>query len=162
MNSLTSLFGNNVSKNKNGANVAVVKNAMVANVAVKNGAMKNKKKNSVEVVNAMVMENIKNGAMKNNNKNNVMNVAETKVVENVKNQMGGVAPVNFRYPANMQQPSEAVMNWATTAGADMPPANEMRNVAHGGARKTRKHKKAKSHKKGKKGNKKGKKSLKRK
>jgi len=58
-------------------------------------------------------------------------------------QQGGMAPVNFRYPANMQQPSERVMQWATTADAPTPPASEMRNVAHGGKRRThRKHKTA--------------------
>lgn len=63
-------------------------------------------------------------------------------------QAGGVAPVGMR-DANLQ-PSAAVMKWATTAGAATPSAAEMRNVAHGGARTTRKHKKAKSHKKHKK------------
>jgi hypothetical protein len=57
---------------------------------------------------------------------------------------GGMAPVNFRYGASMQQPSEKVMEWATTAGAPMPPAAMMRNVAHGGKRRT---KRRSSHKK---------------
>jgi hypothetical protein len=63
-------------------------------------------------------------------------------------QAGGVAPVNFEYPANMRQPSDKVMEWATTAG--MPaPLTGMRNVAHGGARKThrKKQKKDKKYKK---------------
>jgi hypothetical protein len=51
-------------------------------------------------------------------------------------QTGGVAPLNFRYPANMQQPSERVMQWATTAGMPAPP--DMRGVARGGKRSTRK------------------------
>jgi len=59
-------------------------------------------------------------------------------------QTGGMAPINFRYPGNMQQPSEAVMRWATTAGIPTPPSSEMRNVAHsGGKRKTRRHSKRK-------------------
>jgi hypothetical protein len=63
-------------------------------------------------------------------------------------QTGGMAPVNFEYPANMRQPSDKVMEWATTAG--MPaPLTGMRNVAHGGARKTHR-KKDKKHKKQKK------------
>lgn len=45
---------------------------------------------------------------------------------------GGMAPINYRN--GMQQPSEAVMKWATTAGAAMPPAAQMRGVAHGGRR----------------------------
>ncbi len=63
-------------------------------------------------------------------------------------QSGGVAPVNYRYPPNMQQPSEAVMEWATTADAPTP-LSGMRNVAHGGRRRrhsrkhrTHKHKRA--------------------
>ena len=48
------------------------------------------------------------------------------------------APVNFRYPANMQQPSKAVMDWATTAGMPTPTGPQMRNVAHGGKRSTKK------------------------
>jgi hypothetical protein len=54
---------------------------------------------------------------------------------NTFNQTGGMAPVNYRV-ANMQ-PSEAVMKWATTAGADMPSKAEMRGVAHGGRRSRR-------------------------
>jgi hypothetical protein len=54
----------------------------------------------------------------------------------VSNQTGGMAPTNFRYPPNMQQPSERVMQWATTAGAPMPPESEMRGVAHGGRRRS--------------------------
>jgi hypothetical protein len=50
---------------------------------------------------------------------------------------GGVAPVGFRVPANMQQPSEEVMKWATTAGMPTPSGPQMRNVAHGGSRRRR-------------------------
>ena len=50
---------------------------------------------------------------------------------------GGVASVRFSTPENMRQPSEAVMEWATTADAPMPPASQMRNVAHGGTRRNR-------------------------
>ena len=84
----------------------------------------------------------------NKNKNNgSTNVFEAEEVV-VNNQAGGVAPLGMR-DANLQ-PSEAVMKWATTAGAETPSAAEMRNVAHGGARKkTRKHKKSKKAKKGK-------------
>jgi hypothetical protein len=48
---------------------------------------------------------------------------------------GGMASINYR--SGMQQPSEAVMKWATTAGAAMPPAAQMRGVAHGGRRSRR-------------------------
>lgn len=109
------------SKNKNEANVAVVENVAVANVAVEN---KNK-----------------------NKKNNV--VAEEVVVKsNVANQSGGVAPVGMK--GDFFQPTKAVGYWAVTADAPTPPADQMRNVAHGGARKkTRKHKKSRKQKKGK-------------
>jgi hypothetical protein len=64
-------------------------------------------------------------------------------------QAGGVAPVNFRYPPDMQQPSDKVMEWATTAGLPTPTSG-MRNVAHGGARRTKRNKKQKKQKKQKK------------
>jgi hypothetical protein len=51
---------------------------------------------------------------------------------------GGAASVNYSVPPNQKQPSEAVMNWATTAGVPMPTASQMRNVAHGGKRSTKK------------------------
>jgi len=65
---------------------------------------------------------------------------------------GGMAPVNFSYGPRMQQPSERVMQWATTAGVPTPTGPEMRNVAHGGKRRTHKRrthrvKHRKSHKK---------------
>ena len=65
---------------------------------------------------------------------------------------GGMAPVNFSYGPRMQQPSERVMQWATTAGVPTPIGPEMRNVAHGGKRRTHKRrthrvKHRKSHKK---------------
>jgi len=183
MNSLTSLFGNNVPKTKNGANVAVKNNKMinapmkVVNAVVENVAVKNNKKNaSINVAN-VVAESV--AVKKNNASKNVANPVVENVAVNMNNasanmttQEGGVASVKEFTPFNMRQPSENVMVWSTTAPPNAPTlsAAEMRTVgAHGGARKkTRKHKKAlkykkaKSHKKGKKGNKKAKKSLKRK
>ena len=50
------------------------------------------------------------------------------------------APTNYSTVSANPQPSERVMQWATTAGAPMPPAAQMRNVAHGG-RRTRRCKK---------------------
>jgi hypothetical protein len=76
------------------------------------------------------MDNLK-GLLGQHNSNNTR--------KNRNLQQGGVAPAGFQYPARMQQPSERVMEWATTAGAPMPPAAEMRNVAHGGKRRTHKH-----------------------
>ena len=65
---------------------------------------------------------------------------------------GGMAPVNFSYGPRMRQPSEEIMQWATTAGVPTPTGPEMRNVAHGGKRRTHKRrthrvKHRKSHKK---------------
>ena len=51
---------------------------------------------------------------------------------------GGMAPVNFSYGPRMRQPSEEIMQWSTTAGVPTPPGPEMRNVAHGGKRRTHK------------------------
>ena len=42
------------------------------------------------------------------------------------------APVTYRTVSENPQPSERVMQWATTAGAPMPSAAEMRGVARGG------------------------------
>ena len=50
---------------------------------------------------------------------------------------GGVASVSYRTVSANPQPSERVMEWATTAGAPMPSAKEMSNVAHGGRRGTK-------------------------
>ena len=65
---------------------------------------------------------------------------------------GGMAPVNFSYGPRMRQPSEEIMQWATTAGVPTPTGPQMRNVAHGGKRRTHKRrthrvKHRKSHKK---------------
>jgi hypothetical protein len=51
---------------------------------------------------------------------------------------GGMAPVNYSTVSANPQPSERVMQWATTAGAPAPSAAEMRNVAHGGRRRSMK------------------------
>lgn len=99
--------------------------------------------------NSMNVKSVNNSSKKNNkgffnsikNAMGMGNAAEQSI------QSGGVAPVNYRYPPNMQQPSEAVMEWATTAGAPTP-LSGMRNVAHGGRRRhsrkhhTRKHKRS--------------------
>jgi hypothetical protein len=53
-------------------------------------------------------------------------------------QTGGVAPTGYNVPGNQRQPSEEIMEWATTAGAPTPTTG-MRNVAHGGARRTRRN-----------------------
>ncbi len=53
-----------------------------------------------------------------------------------KKQRGGVASVGYGVPGNQRQPSEAVMQWATTAGVPTPSGPQMRNVAHGGKRRT--------------------------
>jgi hypothetical protein len=47
------------------------------------------------------------------------------------------APLSWSEVRMNAQPSQRVMHWATTAGAATPSAAEMRNVAHGGKRSTR-------------------------
>ena len=87
----------------------------------------------------------KNVTLKNVNANKNASVAPLNNTTILKpNQMGGMAPVNAQYPSGMQQPSEVVMKWATTAGAPMPPESEMRGVAHGGKRRTHKQRVHKS------------------
>jgi len=44
------------------------------------------------------------------------------------------APVDYRTVSANPQPSERVMQWATTAGAPTPCAKDMQGVAHGGRR----------------------------
>jgi hypothetical protein len=108
-------------------------------------------KNSISNSNSnknMNSRNIKkNNTAKNNSAKNSLNYGFTASPKNTSTQAGGVAPVNFRYSNSMQQPSEKIMEWATTAGLPRPPASEMRGVAHGGKRKTRKaHRKTKMRK----------------
>lgn len=101
--------------------------------------------NATKKNNASVMAN---SAMKTNKRvNGVVNQGFQQTPTSA--QAGGVAPVNFRYPPDMQQPSEEIMEWATTAGLPTPTSG-MRNVAHGGARKTKKNKShSKNHRKNK-------------
>lgn len=86
--------------------------------------------------------NAKNKVNATNTKKNGSVMPVTAGVPNIEmeerepNQTGGMAPVNFRYPPNMQQPSYEVMRWATTAGVPTPTGPQMRNVAHGGKRRT--------------------------
>lgn len=54
-----------------------------------------------------------------------------------KNQKGGVAPVSYTIPPTQRQPSEQIMEWATTAGASAPSGQQMKNVAYGGTRRKR-------------------------
>jgi len=82
--------------------------------------------------NKNVLFNVKNNTGKNME---LINVG----FKQTPNQTGGVAPVNFEYPANMRQPSDKVMEWATTAGLPTPTTG-MRNVAHGGSRKNKSRK----------------------
>jgi hypothetical protein len=106
-------------------------------------------------MNAANSMNVKpvNNATKKNNKGlmnhvksitNVLGMGNAPQNATAAGQTGGVAPVNYRYPPNMQQPSEAVMEWATTADAPTP-LSGMRNVAHGGRRRrhSRKHRTSK-------------------
>lgn len=55
---------------------------------------------------------------------------------NTSPQTGGVAPTSYSVLPDQRQPSERIMNWATTAGVPTPVGPEMRNVAHGGKRRS--------------------------
>jgi len=96
--------------------------------------------------------NVKNNMNKRPNNMTTTLVSENVETENVpKNsnstaleQAGGVAPAFYQYPARMQQPSDRIMEWATTADAPTPSASEMRGVAHGGKRRANTHKKRKT------------------
>jgi hypothetical protein len=133
-------IGNAFGKAKN----AVIGNSLnnASNVPKNNVPKNNVPKNNVPKNNVPKNNVPKNNVPKNNVPKNVMPASTG--VPNVPVTTGGMAPVNFRYGASMQQPSEKVMEWATTAGAPMPPAAMMRNVAHGGKRRT---KRRSSHKK---------------
>ena len=97
---------------------------------------KNKKPNNSSN-NAVPTTSGNNSKKANNSSKNANNKAPNTPVTAPLNAptSGGAAAVNYR-AANMQ-PSEAVMEWATTADAPMPPASEMRGVAHGGNRRNR-------------------------
>lgn len=101
--------------------------------AVSNLIPGNKKENSV---NASKNAN----ASKNNSEQNGNVQKEEAKVETMSygfkqtpGQTGGVAPTGYSVPGNQRQPSEQIMEWATTAGAPTPTSG-MRNVAHGGRR----------------------------
>lgn len=123
--------------NTNGTNKGILNTMLNAAKGVANAA-----KNVVGVNS----KNTNNVTRKNNSKPVTQGTMNAPVVNNSMKanstmpQTGGMAPVNYR-SANLQ-PSEKVMEWATTAGAPMPSQSEMRNVAHGGGkRRTRRNKK---------------------
>ena len=106
-------------------------NKVSSNNSSKN-RLNNTKKNASLNVKNNVKINLKNNTVKNTESLNFG-------FKQTPNQLGGVAPVNFEYPANMRQPSDKVMEWATTAGLPTPTTG-MRNVAHGGSRKNKSRK----------------------
>ena len=126
LNSITSTIAGitNSSKNKLNSTVKAVNSSL-------NG--KNKVVN-VKAVNVKANVLVPNASKNNKTVKNKLNFG----FKEGPTQSGGVAPTNFRYPANMQQPSEEIMEWATTAGAPTPTGPQMRNVAHGGRRHHRK------------------------
>lgn len=67
---------------------------------------------------------------------NISTNAPKMMPNNTSPQTGGVAPVGHSIPESQRQPSEAVMNWATTAGIPTPSAAQMRHVSGGGKRRT--------------------------
>ena len=117
----------------------------------KNNSSNANKSNNVNKSNNTIKPNVNksNNANKTNaNKTNVNSTAETPNVPKPNTvtfgftpspQQGGVASVTYNVPPGQRQPSEEIMEWATTAGAPTPTTG-MRNVAHGGARRTRRNK----------------------
>jgi hypothetical protein len=133
----------NSSKNKLNTTVKAINSSLNS----KNNSVSNKTLN-VKAVNVKANVLVPNASKNNKTMKNKLNFG----FKEGPSQSGGVAPTNFRYPADMQQPSEEIMEWATTAGAPTPIGPQMRNVAHGGRRAHHKksHKKShhkKSHKK---------------
>lgn len=95
------------------------------------------------VTSAVTGNSKKNNTTAKNNKTNTAAVPVKPVTAGTnigggKKQRGGVASVNYSVPGGQRQPSEAVMQWATTAGAPTPSGSQMRNVAHGGKRRSSK------------------------
>jgi hypothetical protein len=110
--------------------------------AVSNLIPGNKKENSE---NASKNASKNANASKNNSEQNGNVQKEEAKVETMSygfkqtpGQTGGVAPTGYNVPGNQRQPSEQIMEWATTAGAPTPTSG-MRNVAHGGNRRTRRN-----------------------
>jgi hypothetical protein len=104
MNSTTNIKNNKAVMANHVANNGIVKN-MVKN----NGMVKNMVKN-----NGMVKNMVKNnGMVKNNTMKNKL--------------MGGVANVRYNIPYNMRQPTEKIMEWATTAGIPKAMSGGKRN-----------------------------------
>jgi hypothetical protein len=103
----------------------------------------NKKENATPNApkNNVPKNNTKNNAAKANNTAETVNVPKPETVTfgfKPSPQAGGVASVTYNVPDAQRQPSEEIMEWATTAGAPTPTTG-MRNVAHGGARRTRRN-----------------------
>jgi hypothetical protein len=150
LNTVKNAVTGNKAANKaaNAANKAANVANKAANIAVKNAAnaVVNATNAEVKAANATANANVAANATAAVANGQV--VANPFLMPNGKKNMnkvvGGMAPVNFGYGPRMQQPSNAVMYWATTAGAPMPPESEMRNVAHGGKRRT--HRKRRVHK----------------
>lgn len=127
-----------------------VKGTAKTNNTKKNG-MNNTKKNNSTAVKPVTAEV------------NAPTVNETSMANSTAPMKGGAASVNASVPYGQRQPSEAVMQWATTAGAPTPTGSQMRNVAHGGKRSTRKRSTRRHrHTKHKKSHRKHKRSMKRK
>ena len=162
-NAVTSVLpGNKNSKNSTNASKNAVNSASASAPIVSpfgNIKKNNSSKNKAPVLFGNVKKNnsSKNKAAPNPFATAATNVTVTAPATPVTNPFmppikGGMAPVNFSYGPRMRQPSEEIMQWATTAGVPTPPGPEMRNVAHGGKRRTHKRrthrvKHRKSHKK---------------
>ena len=155
-NAVTSVLPGN-KNSKNSTNISAVNSASASAPLVSpfgNIKKNNSSKNKAPVLFGNVKKNnsSKNKAAPNPFATAATNVTVTAPATPVTNPFnvpikGGMAPVNFSYGPRMRQPSEEIMQWATTAGILTPTGPEMRNVAHGGKRRTHRVKHRKSHKK---------------
>jgi hypothetical protein len=117
-------------------------------------AAKNITQKATQSVTNVMSNNSKNNA-RNNSRNTAIKNSVKPVtaginirtnlnsVNNTARMKGGMASVRYNVPLNQRQPSEEIMEWATTAGVSTPSGPQMRNVAHGGKRRT--HRKRRAH-----------------
>lgn len=133
---------NSNSKNSGGLFSALTGAVSAATSAVTN-AVKGTVKNSTNNTKKNTTNNTKKTNMNTTVKPvtaevNAPTVNENSMSNSTAPMKGGAASVNSSIPYGQRQPTEAVMQWATTAGAPTPTGSQMRNVAHGGKRRTRK------------------------
>lgn len=124
----------------NTKNTSSVNSGILGAIGNAFSGLANTAKQATGMVRSAVTGNSKTNTL--NNKNNISRKNSTvkPVTSNINAPtiVGGAASVNYSVPSGQRQPSEAIMEWATTAGIPTPTGLQMRNVAHGGKRSTNK------------------------